>query len=603
MTAYYNEIDPKAAAWLRELIKRGLIADGDVDETDIRDVDPARLGGYAQCHFFAGIGGWSYALRLAGWPDDRPVWTGSCPCQPFSAAGRRAGQADERHLWPHWHHLISVCRPSVVFGEQVASKDGLGWLDLVCADLEGSGYAVGAADLCAAGVGAPHIRQRLWFVGMADASGEHLRRGLGQGDGASGTSQGAAWERQRGGDDDGRSRADGGLADAVLAGRAEGRAVAGDGSSASGSDDGGLADAEHGAEHWHARAVCGAEATDASNGGGDNVPFRFREADRLADASGLGRGEVGIGDHRGHDWRQLDADVEDGGLADADSAGRLARQRDDQAARHGHTAAADGDDGGLADARSRGSAQGLSEPKQWEEGRAGEHDDCGDQFAREQAALAAARPSPTDGHWRDADWLFCRDDRWRPVEPASQRMANGLSLCLGSVRRARADEKEEVLSVEERVGLGRKALRVLRESNGPEAFWLSVGGRIGFPQATFLLAILCEYSRELGIVEDSKKTSSAQNGEVFLRTLRQSTSSASCSPQRSECSEQLIRELGDALSKLSQDSAQHQELMNFLASYTAGPLANSAAARVGRLRGYGNAIVPPLAATFIRSVM
>ncbi len=458
MRAYYNEIDPKAAAWLRELIKRGLIADGDVDETDIRDVDPARLGGYTQCHFFAGIGGWSLALRLAGWPDDRPVWTGSCPCQPFSAAGRRAGVADERHLWPHWHHLISQCQPAIVFGEQVASKDGLGWLDLVHADMEATGYAVGAADLCAAGIGAPHIRQRLWFVG----------------------------ER---------------LADAADAGLQIGRR------------------------------------------GSGREPGSVEQSERLRA------------------------------------------------------------DGGLADAGSRGSTQGLSEPQQRQEGIAGEHDDNRGQRAGGQAAPAAAWPRPTDGQWAAADWLFCRDGKWRPVEPASQRMANGLSLCLGSVRRARADEKEEVLSVEGRVGLGRKALRVLRESNGPEAFWLSVGGRIGFPQATFLLAILCEYSRELGIVEDGKKTSSAQNGEVFLRTLRRSTPSASCSPQRSECSEQLIRELGDALSKLSQDSAQHQELMNFLASYTAGPLANSAAARVGRLRGYGNAIVPQVAGTFIRSVM
>jgi DNA (cytosine-5)-methyltransferase 1 len=171
VTAYYNEIDPKAAAWLRELIKQGHIAQGDVDETDIRDVDPDRLDRYTQCHFFAGIGGWSLALRLAGWPDSRPVWTGSCPCQPFSAAGRRAGQADERHLWPHWHHLISQCQPAMVFGEQVASKDGLGWLDLVQADMEATGYAFAAQDICAAGIGAPHIRQRLWFVGLADANG------------------------------------------------------------------------------------------------------------------------------------------------------------------------------------------------------------------------------------------------------------------------------------------------------------------------------------------------------------------------------------------------------------------------------------------------
>ena len=165
MTVYYNEIEPYAAEWLRNLIKAGEIPPGDVDERDIRDVTPRELMGYTQCHFFAGIGGWAYALRLAGWPDDRPVWTGSCPCQSFSAAGRGKGGADERHLWPYWFHLIRVCKPPVVFGEQVASKLALSWLDLVCDDLEAEGYAVGTADLCAAGVGAPHIRQRLWFVG------------------------------------------------------------------------------------------------------------------------------------------------------------------------------------------------------------------------------------------------------------------------------------------------------------------------------------------------------------------------------------------------------------------------------------------------------
>lgn len=172
MAAYYNEFDKKAAAWLRELIKAGHIADGDVDERSIEDVVPSELTGYTQCHFFAGIGVWSYALRQARWPDDRPVWTGSCPCQPFSAAGKGGGFDDERHLWPAFHHLISQCRPGVVFGEQVASKDGLAWLDLVQADLEGTGYAVGAVDTCAAGFGAPHIRQRLYWVaasGMGDA--------------------------------------------------------------------------------------------------------------------------------------------------------------------------------------------------------------------------------------------------------------------------------------------------------------------------------------------------------------------------------------------------------------------------------------------------
>jgi len=161
---YYNEFDPKAAAWIRELIKAGMIPDGEVDERSITDVRPGDLNGYVQHHFFCGVGGWPYALRLAGWPDSKECWTGSAPCQPFSVAGKGKGLEDERHLWPAFRWLIAQCRPSICFGEQVASKDGREWLAGVRSDLEAMGYVVGAADLCAAGVGAPHIRQRLWWV-------------------------------------------------------------------------------------------------------------------------------------------------------------------------------------------------------------------------------------------------------------------------------------------------------------------------------------------------------------------------------------------------------------------------------------------------------
>jgi DNA (cytosine-5)-methyltransferase 1 len=178
MSSYYNENDPKAAAWLRELIRGGHIAQGEVDERSIEDVSPVDLRGFRQCHFFAGIGGWSYALRLAGWPDDKPVWTGSCPCQPFSAAGKGKGFADERSLWPAFFWLISQRKPQVVFGEQVASKSGLAWFNLVQTDLEESGYTSAAIDLCAAGFGAPHIRQRLYWVahsGSERLEGERLQ--------------------------------------------------------------------------------------------------------------------------------------------------------------------------------------------------------------------------------------------------------------------------------------------------------------------------------------------------------------------------------------------------------------------------------------------
>ncbi|MCW3641961.1 DNA cytosine methyltransferase [Burkholderia cenocepacia] len=170
MAAYYNEHDPYAAQWLRNLIAAGHIAPGDVDERSIEDVRPDDLRAYDQCHFFAGIGVWSHALRRAGWPDDRPVWTGSCPCQPFSAAGKGAGFDDERHLWPAWYWLIGECRPPVIFGEQVASSSVDPWIDLVHADMEAVDYAYGCEPFPSAGVGAPHIRDRLYWVAHAHSA-------------------------------------------------------------------------------------------------------------------------------------------------------------------------------------------------------------------------------------------------------------------------------------------------------------------------------------------------------------------------------------------------------------------------------------------------
>jgi len=317
MSAYYNEIDPYAAQWLRNLISAGHIAPGDVDERSIEDVKPGEIAHYTQCHFFAGIGLWSLALRRSGWPDERPVWTGSCPCQPFSAAGKGAGVDDERHLWPAWRHLIAERRPGVIFGEQVASKAGLGWLDLVQTDLERAGYASGAVDLCAAGFGSPNIRQRLWLVAEMVGNPDNTRpQRLGRhGDG---------------GDEPGRVNAeqDGPVGASGCVGRLEY------------------------AELQHQQS-----ARQQPQGAGDSTGPS--EASRVAYPSNNGRDQA---------W---------GSATEAGSDGFIGN-------------------GGV-----------LS----------GDSD-----------------PGPTNALWSDADWLFCRDGKWRPVEPGTFPLANGYPQRVGRLR-------------------------------------------------------------------------------------------------------------------------------------------------------------------------
>jgi len=332
VSTYYNEFDPYAAAWLRELMRRRLIPDGCVDERDVRVVLPDDLREFTQLHFFAGIGGWAHALRLAGWPDDRPVLTGSPPCQPFSTAGKQQGVLDERHLAPVWLGLVAALRPPVIFGEQVASavtKDN--WLDDLLDALEAEGYATGAAVLPACSIGAPHIRSRLWFTGrMADASVDRpqgwVRRGTD-----------AAWE-------------------------------AVDGSAGLGSTDLGLADTDDGCKGvergsssemggWgqgHARAGRGCSSSDG----------------RMADASGERRQQVA-----------------GGALGDEAKDGRA------------------GWDGSIANS---------------------DHEFAGDG--------TNSRSGQTDDQWRDPDWLFCRDEKWRPVESGTFPLAHGVSSRVGRLR-------------------------------------------------------------------------------------------------------------------------------------------------------------------------
>ena len=170
MAAYYNDNDPFMVAWLKHLISRKVIADGEVDGRSITEIDTDDLRKFEQCHFFAGIGVWSFALRRAGWPDDFRVWTGSCPCPSFSASGERKGFSDPRHLWPSWRRHIVEHRPDVVFGEQVAKQDGRAWFDVVSSEMEEDGYTIGAAAIPACGFGAPHIRERIYFVAHTDGA-------------------------------------------------------------------------------------------------------------------------------------------------------------------------------------------------------------------------------------------------------------------------------------------------------------------------------------------------------------------------------------------------------------------------------------------------
>lgn len=189
MSAYYNENNPCAASALRQMIRDGVIAHGVVDDRSIEDVKPNDLQRFTQAHFFAGSGAWSVAARQAGWSDDRRLWTASCPCQPFSVAGKGGGTDDARHLWPHLFRLVRAVRPPVLVGEQVAGTAGYGWFDGVAADLEGEGYACRAVDIPALGVNAPHQRNRLYWVAMGDAAGSsgagerereaHLRKARG----------------------------------------------------------------------------------------------------------------------------------------------------------------------------------------------------------------------------------------------------------------------------------------------------------------------------------------------------------------------------------------------------------------------------------------
>ena len=474
MKVYYNEIDLYAAQWLRNLIAAGHLPDGDVDDRDIRDVTPQELEPYAQCHFFAGIGVWPLALARAGFPIDYPVWSGSCPCQPFSAAGAGAGFADERHLWPHFHYLIGECRPAVVVGEQVASKDGLGWFDLVQTDLEASGYACGAVDSCAAGYGAPHIRQRLYFAGVDQRHPQRLDDAAGARHvGPIQNPEGQArYEARLRLPDAGCSS--GRLADRIDE-RLEGFARTSpdwnkprwvtqgpDRQSSKQIPAGRVGDSIEQSRKWisggfsraqtkkcgegqqagyqyvrpeHAGAVIfsGLADTDSGQrGGGPNLQER-----NLSNGENAGRTE---------DCSDTEQHRSSVGLADRATSGRrkectnagrelVGDKPEGISSRSGASNANDGLADTDVDAAGQSGAvatrkQRLHSPDGGVAGQRGEGSQSGSIAG--EPAIGPARA--TNSFWADADWLFCRDGKWRPVGPATFPLANGITARVGRLR-------------------------------------------------------------------------------------------------------------------------------------------------------------------------
>jgi DNA (cytosine-5)-methyltransferase 1 len=387
----YNEIEPHAAAWLRNLIALGELPDGVVDERSIVDVRGADLDGSDELHFFAGIGVWARAVAEAEQASNRrlarPLFTGSCPCQPLSVAGQRKGHLDERHLWPAFHRLIAERRPATILGEQVADKDGREWMAAVRHDLEASGYAVGTAILPAGGLGAPHLRYRMFFVAHADSGQSEQFAWQG-----AGTIEAAGWRAY--GELAGRGDA-GGLADASGAGLAQRERI------------GGVPGRAHRADAGQALERDGATGGLADAEG----QWRGRERGELREPQENGIREIS---------RQRDRRVEPGrggatgGLADAEGHGLpKERHRNGPPGLHvGHGLGADGGSSVRHHAeRDPSSSAGNAEASRLRGGMERPRSPC---------------------FWSDADWIFCRDAKWRPIEPGSFPLVDGSAFLLGS---------------------------------------------------------------------------------------------------------------------------------------------------------------------------
>ena len=450
-SAYYNDNDPKVCQELESLIKRGRIPFGHVDSRSIKEIEPGDFEDATVAHFFAGIGGFALAgliSRFGRFADAHGFrWiSGSCPCQPFSTAGRGAGFNDPRHLWPEFYRLISGAKNfDFVVGEQVGNASGRTWLATVSDDLAASSYQVAYADLPAASIGAPHKRSRLWFIGeserlqryrlansysgpglsdkpriwpesigsgqddrVADPSGKPRRADAGGMAGTGSQVEGEEVQRQRGGNASGRGGGTSSMADPIGKG-SQGRLQGGQ-------------DTQRQSVNRYA---------------GRNCPV-----DGLADPSNIGHKRGGAARGRGHGFENGGDDVsmadpERRRLLDSATYNRehaSARQSEwDSAVNVGQPSQGrEIEAGGALDHSTRARTefsglQAITEPDWPHDGLLGPTNTHAGGFTKSDLEEARACWDSGAKNWESGQLQLCADGKYRIVEPSIRPLAHGVS--------------------------------------------------------------------------------------------------------------------------------------------------------------------------------